>query len=90
MTHLTNDGIRKNLKEAGLGDEKLDTYEFGEIREYVCSMNPLFNHPLIDGSLEQSVKDDVAFLKSSPYIPNTVSVHGYVFDLLKTGSLTKV
>jgi len=33
MTHLTNAAIRKALKEQGLGDEKLDTYEFGEILE---------------------------------------------------------
>jgi hypothetical protein len=33
MTHLTNAAIRQGLKDAGLGDEKVDTYEFGEIRE---------------------------------------------------------
>jgi hypothetical protein len=33
LTHLTNDAVRKSLKEAGLGDDKLDSYEFGEIRE---------------------------------------------------------
>jgi hypothetical protein len=35
MTHLTNDAIRKSLKSAGLGDEKTDTMEFGEILEYL-------------------------------------------------------
>jgi hypothetical protein len=33
MTHLTNAAIRQSLKDGGLGDEKTDTYEFGEIRE---------------------------------------------------------
>jgi hypothetical protein len=33
MTHLTNDAIRKGLKKAGLGDDKVDSFEFGEIIE---------------------------------------------------------
>jgi hypothetical protein len=33
MTHLTNDAIRSSMKSRGLGDEKLDTFEFGEILE---------------------------------------------------------
>jgi len=37
MTHLTNDAIRKTLRIQGLGDEKLDTLEFGEISEYVTT-----------------------------------------------------
>jgi len=73
MTHLTNDAIRKSLKSAGLGDEKLDTMEFGEILD-----------------LKQSVIDDVEFLKSSPYISKEIKVHGYVMDLLKSGSLIPV
>lgn len=35
MTHLTNDAIRDSLKKRGLSDEKVDTMEFGEIKEYV-------------------------------------------------------
>lgn len=73
MTHLTNDFIRTNLKKEGLGDEKVDSFEFGEILD-----------------LEQSVRDDVKFLKASPYIKKEIRVSGYVFDLLKTGKLTAV
>ena len=34
MTHLTNAAIREDLKNKGLGDEKVDSFEFGEIKEY--------------------------------------------------------
>lgn len=33
MTHLTNAGIRESLKSKGLGDDKVDSVEFGEIKE---------------------------------------------------------
>ncbi|EHL03210.1 hypothetical protein M7I_0723 [Glarea lozoyensis 74030] len=35
MTHLTNDAIRSSMKSRGLGDEKLDTFEFGEILKFL-------------------------------------------------------
>ena len=31
--------------------------------------------------LEQSVKDDVAFLKASPMIPDTIPVKGFIYDI---------
>jgi len=37
MTHLTNEAIRQTLKASGLGDEKAETFEFGEIKEYVTA-----------------------------------------------------
>jgi len=40
MTHLTNAGIRESLKSKGLGDDKVDTFEFGEIRKYVKNLLP--------------------------------------------------
>jgi carbonic anhydrase len=73
MTYVTNDFIRTNLKKEGLGDEKVDSFEFGEILD-----------------LEQSVRDDIKFLKASPYIKKEIRVSGYVFDLLKTGKLIAV
>ncbi|KAK5061232.1 hypothetical protein LTR84_007774 [Exophiala bonariae] len=73
MTHLTNAAIRESLKSRGLGDDKVDTFEFGEIRD-----------------LEQSVRDDLKFLESSPYIAKSIKLHGYVHDMLDSGRLVKV
>ena len=33
------------------------------------------------GNLEQSVRDDVAFLKASPFIPDTIAISGYIYDV---------
>jgi carbonic anhydrase len=39
--------------------------------------------------LEQSVRDDVQFLKDSPLVPEEVSVRGFVYDV-KNGKITEV
>jgi carbonic anhydrase len=39
--------------------------------------------------LEQSVRDDVQFLKDSPLVPDDVSVRGFVYDV-KNGKLSEV
>jgi carbonic anhydrase len=39
--------------------------------------------------LEQSVRDDIQFLKDSPLIADDVSVRGFVYDV-KTGKVTEV
>ena len=39
--------------------------------------------------LEQSVRDDVQFLKDSPLIPDDISVRGFVYDV-KDGKVTEV
>jgi carbonic anhydrase len=39
--------------------------------------------------LEQSVRDDVRFLKDSPLVPDDVSVRGFVYDV-KSGKVTEV
>jgi carbonic anhydrase len=39
--------------------------------------------------LEQSVRDDVEFLKDSPLVPDDVSVRGFVYDV-KSGKVTEV
>ena len=41
-------------------------------------------------SLKESVREDIAFLKASPYIKKSIKLHEYVFDLLDSGRLTKV
>jgi len=39
--------------------------------------------------VEQSVRDDVDLIRSSPLIPNDVNVSGFVYDV-KTGKLNAV
>jgi carbonic anhydrase len=39
--------------------------------------------------LDQSVRDDVEFLKASPLIPDDVSIRGFVYDV-KTGAVREV
>ncbi|QBD76302.1 carbonic anhydrase [Ktedonosporobacter rubrisoli] len=39
--------------------------------------------------LEQSVRDDIAFLRSSPLIPQNIDIRGLIFDV-KTGKLHAV
>ncbi|HVB72583.1 MAG TPA: carbonic anhydrase [Ktedonobacteraceae bacterium] len=39
--------------------------------------------------LEQSVRDDVAFLKASPLIPDSIEISGYIYDV-KSGKLLPV
>ncbi len=40
-------------------------------------------------NLEQSVRDDVAFLKASPLIPDSIDIQGYIYDV-KTGKILPV
>ena len=39
--------------------------------------------------LEQSVRDDVTFLKESPLIPQSISISGFIYDV-KSGKLNPV
>jgi len=41
------------------------------------------------GDLEQSVRDDVEIIRSSPLIPNDIQVTGFVYDV-KTGRIQEV
>ena len=40
-------------------------------------------------NLEQSVRDDITFLKSSPLIPKNIEIKGFIYDV-KTGKLHAV
>ena len=40
-------------------------------------------------NVEQSVRDDIAFLHSSPLIPQTVTIQGFIYDVT-TGKLQAV
>lgn len=33
------------------------------------------------GNLEQSVRDDVTFLRNSPFIPNSIEISGFIYDV---------
>lgn len=39
--------------------------------------------------VEQSVRDDVAFLRASPFIPREIPIRGFVYDV-RSGSLSEV
>jgi carbonic anhydrase len=39
--------------------------------------------------LEQSVRDDIALLRSSPFIPDSIEIHGFIYDV-KSGRLHSV
>jgi carbonic anhydrase len=41
------------------------------------------------GNLEQSVRDDVAFLRNSPFIPDNIEISGFIYDV-KSGKLLPV
>src|SRR5437868_2378263 len=41
------------------------------------------------GNLEQSVRDDVAFLRNSPLIPQSIDISGFLYDV-KSGKLIPV
>jgi carbonic anhydrase len=41
------------------------------------------------GDVEQSVRDDVEVIRSSPLIPNEIAVRGFIYDV-KTGKLQEV
>ena len=41
------------------------------------------------GDLEQSVRDDVAAIKASPFIDQDIPVRGFVYDV-KSGRLTEI
>ncbi|MCJ1379712.1 hypothetical protein MMC17_002814 [Xylographa soralifera] len=71
-SHLTNAGMRAGLKAKVLGhDAEVDNMEFGEI----------------SSGFDQSLKEDVAFLKANPFIKKDMKIHGYLWDI-KTGELT--
>jgi carbonic anhydrase len=39
--------------------------------------------------LEQSVRDDIALLRSSPLIPDSIEIHGFIYDV-RSGRLHEV
>jgi carbonic anhydrase len=41
------------------------------------------------GDLEESVREDVAFLRDSPLVPDSVTIRGFVYDV-RTGRVSEV
>lgn len=73
-THVTEAQVRSELKKRLPDDDKIETMQFGEIRD-----------------LKQSLKDDVAFLKSSPYIRDEIKprVRGFLYNI-KSGWMEEI
>ncbi len=74
MLTFSNDQIRGQIKRE-LGDAAYAVAEHTDFLPF--------------GDLEQSVRDDVAALKASPLVPDTVAVYGFIYDV-HTGKLTQV
>ena len=74
MLTFSNDQIRDQIKRE-LGD---DAYAVAEHTDFL---------PFPD--IEQSVRDDVAAIKASPLIPESIPVFGFIYDV-HTGKLTQV
>ena len=60
-------------------------------RESLAGVKPILTWNLYPVSVEQSVKDDVEFFRSSPLVRRELAerTHGFVFDI-KTGELKSV
>ena len=85
--------MRSDLKKRLPKDDQIEKMQFGEIREYAKNNTIMAILALADGlrSLKQSLKDDVAFLKSSPYIREDLKprVRGFLYDI-KSGSMEEM
>lgn len=84
--------MRKAVKEKVSGrDSELDNMKFGEIAKYETHIQSLVLPKLMAFccSLEETVQEDVKFLKASPYFKEELKVYGYIFDI-KTGLLQTV
>jgi len=86
------------LKERAPGhDKEIDGMTFGEITEYVdiCAHCERTTGAELTAtvlySLEESVKQNIKFVKESPYIRKELreSAQGFLFDI-KTGKVNKI
>ncbi|MCJ1391746.1 hypothetical protein MMC18_004611 [Xylographa bjoerkii] len=74
-THFTEESMKKLVAARVSGhDEELQSMYFGEI---------------VGGDIERSVKEDVEFLRASPFVKKELTIHGYVIDVI-TGELKTV
>jgi carbonic anhydrase len=74
MTHWHDSDIKKALLELAPSDkDKIEAQKFGEIK----------------GSVEESVREDVALLKASEWIRKDTQIVGLKYDI-STGELSEV
>jgi len=74
-THFTEKSMKKQVKTRVSGhDEELEAMYFGEI---------------VGGDVEESVREDVEFLRTSPFVKKELKIHGYVIDII-SGKLETV
>ncbi|MCJ1384035.1 hypothetical protein MMC17_007151 [Xylographa soralifera] len=74
-THFTEESLKKQVRARVSGhDEELEAMYFGEI---------------VGGDLERSVREDVEYLRTSPFVKKELKLHGYVIDII-TGELKTV
>jgi carbonic anhydrase len=74
MTHFSDSRIKQALSElAPSAKDEIEAAKFGEIA----------------GSIEDSVREDVAMLKASPWIKDSTQIVGLKYDI-ETGLLSEV
>ncbi|KAN0117013.1 carbonic anhydrase [Hyaloscypha variabilis] len=74
MTHFHDDAIKDALLQIAPEEKvKIETLKFGEIK----------------GSIEESIREDLALIRASPLIKKTVQVVGLKYDI-HTGVLSQV
>ena len=86
MTYVSAEGLSKRLEDK-VPEKKgeIEGMEWGEFTEW-AHLRPLGSEMLhvlmLDiRSLEQSVRDDVEIVKSSPYLSKDLKVLGFVYDI---------
>jgi carbonic anhydrase len=97
-------GLAKDaLRSLVISQQLLGTREVVILHHTECGMLSFQNEDLYEklgddargidflpfADLDQSVRDDIRFLKDSPLIPDEVSVRGFVYDV-KTGRVREV
>ncbi|HXD59251.1 MAG TPA: carbonic anhydrase [Thermoleophilaceae bacterium] len=97
-------GLAKDaLRSLVISQQLLGTQEVVILHHTECGMLGFKNEDLYEklgdeareidflpfSDLEQSVRDDVRFLKDSPLVPDEVSIRGFVYDV-KTGRVAEV
>jgi carbonic anhydrase len=94
---------RDALRSLVISQQLLGTREVVILHHTDCGMLTFKNEDLYErlgaeardidfqpfSDLDQSVRDDVRFLKDSPLIPDDVSIRGFVYDV-KTGTVREV
>jgi carbonic anhydrase len=92
MTHFHDDDIKKALLDvAPEAKDLINASKFGEIKHsYVVDLRLFLRDLLTMGkSIEESIREDVAFLKASPFIRKDSQIVGLKYNIM-TGELSEV